>query len=220
MARALRELRQMPRAQLSKINKDVLVESILSAGDTDEHHPVEERLDTIAAELADLRRAITSPDSATNRKLADMQAQIDKQAEVIAQQQSFLEAVDRKERETKLVVLGVPDEEESLAGATSDNDKLRKVWSVIGEDIEIRSHQRLGRRNDSGRKRPILVTVKSKQDRDAVLAKTKRLKDAGEPFGRIYVKKDVHPSVRNEWRRLREAEAVEKQRPENEGCVI
>ena len=128
--------------------------------------------------------------------------------------------VDRKERETKLVVLGVPDEEESLAGATSDNDKLRKVWSVIGEDIEIRSHQRLGRRNDSGRKRPILVTVKSKQDRDAVLAKTKRLKDAGEPFGRIYVKKDVHPSVRNEWRRLREAEAAEKQRPENEGCVI
>ena len=34
------------------------------------------------------------------------------------------------------------------------------------------------------------------------------------------MKKDVHPSVRNEWKRLRDAERTEKDRPENVGCVI
>lgn len=33
-------------------------------------------------------------------------------------------------------------------------------------------------------------------------------------------KKDVHPGVRKEWKRLREAEEREKERPENVGCVI
>ncbi len=34
------------------------------------------------------------------------------------------------------------------------------------------------------------------------------------------MKKDVHPSVRKEWRRLPDVEAAEKAKPENVGCVI
>lgn len=57
-------------------------------------------------------------------------------ANVIKQQQLFLEAIDRKERETKLVVLGIPEEDESLDGVTADEDKLKKVWSVVGDSIK------------------------------------------------------------------------------------
>ncbi len=39
-------------------------------------------------------------------------------------------------------------------------------------------------------------------------------------MNKIYIMKDVHPSIRAEWRRLREAERKEKERPENAGCVI
>ena len=56
--------------------------------------------------------------------------------------------------------------------------------------------------------------------RSRILANAKNLKTAGEKFSRIYVKKDVHPGVRKEWQRLREAEAKEKERPENAGCDI
>ena len=60
-----------------------------------------------------------------------MQTQKDQQASIIKQQQQFLEAMDRRERETKLVVLG---------------------------DTRIRGHRRLGKRN-TNKKRPILVEV-------------------------------------------------------------
>ena len=60
----------------------------------------------------------------------------------------------------------------------------------------------------------------SKSSRDGVLEKAKRLKESGSIFSKVYIKKDVHPSVRNEWTRLRKAETAEKERPENAGCSI
>ena len=36
----------------------------------------------------------------------------------------------------------------------------------------------------------------------------------------MYVKKDLHPAVREEWKRLHTVQATEKNRPENQGCHI
>lgn len=108
----------------------------------------------------------------------------------------------------------------SLEGETSDLGKLQKVLSKIGEVPEVKSCRRLGRGEAGARKRPILVTLSSREARDRVLGGTRRLKEAGAPYERIFVKKDVHPSVRNEWKRLRDVEAAEKARPENVGCVV
>ena len=49
---------------------------------------------------------------------------------------------------------------------------------------------------------------------------TNLLKAAGRGFSRIFVKKDLHPSIRKEWKRLHDAERAEKERPEKDGCVI
>ncbi len=35
------------------------------------------------------------------------------------------------------------------------------------------------------------------------------MKDAGEPYSRIYVKKDLHPAVHREWKTLLEAKKTE-----------
>ncbi len=55
---------------------------------------------------------------------------------------------------------------------------------------------------------------------DNILQKTRQLKNAGGEFSRIYVKKDVHPNIRKEWKRLFDAEKMEKKRPENAGCEV
>lgn len=220
MAKSIAELKGMQRTQLNKLNKDVLIESILSYKNEGESQ-MSDQLTRISQDLAQLRHDIASPDSIINRKLESMQSQIDRQAEVIKQQQLFLETIDRRERETKLVVLGVPDEAENLEGAVTDEDKLKKIWEVMREDFKVRSHRRLGRlEGDSNRKRPILVEIESRGMRDGLLSKTRGLKEKGQPYDRIYVKKDVHPNVRKEWKRLRDAETAEKNRPENVGYVI
>ena len=221
--RSLADIRKMPRAQIKSINKEELIDTILSAADVDVGAVarLEERLVSIATELGELRRTISTSETNTKKKLEDMQEQISKQANIIMQQQLFLEKVDRKERETNMVVLGVPDDQTALDGATNDDDKLSKVWEVLEDNTEIRSHRRLERHDPgSGRARPILVTVATKDARDKMLEKTPKLKNRGGPFEKIYVKKDVHPAVREEWKRLRTAETTEKERPENQGCTI
>ena len=217
---SMADLRTMDRTKLKAINKDGLIDIILSVVENDTQPPQQdERLNQIASDVAELKQMLVSPNSPIGRKFAEMQVQIDKQAETILQQQRFLEELDRRGRETKLVVLVVPEEEEMFQGAATDDDKLKKIWSTVEKPFRVSSHRRLGRREGT-RKRPILVIVESKDVRDSVTTKASKLKNAGDQFKRIYIKRDEHPSVRNEWKRLRAAEAQEKERPENLGCTI
>ena len=101
-------------------------------------------------------------------------------------------------------MLSIPEEQEAQEGATSEEAKLQKVWTTICSQANVRASRRLGR--PGGRRRPILVTVDSREERDAVLERAKYLKEAGETYKRIFVKKDTHPAVREEWKRLKEAE--------------
>ena len=71
-----------------------------------------------------------------------------------------------------------------------------------------------------GQTQPLLVKVDSKVHRDKVLELSKKLKDANQTLKKIYVKKDSHPEVRKEWRRLKEVEEREKNKPENYGHDI
>ncbi|KAG0713455.1 Gamma-butyrobetaine dioxygenase [Chionoecetes opilio] len=158
-------------------------------------------------------------DSNINKKIDGLQDQVKKQAEVIVKQQRYLETLDRRDREKNIVVTGVPGENEALEGATAEEGKLQKIWASVEAGDEIKGHRRLGMKVDNKR-RPILVTVDSKEARDRILEKTNKLKQAGGEFSRIYIKKDVHPSIRAEWWRLRQVEKKEKERPENSGCVI
>ena len=86
---------------------------------------------------------------------------------------------------------------------------MKKVWETAGITFEVKSSKWLGKRESyqdgTPRRgpRPILVVVNSRNDRDAALDKSKELKTPGnENFKNIFIKKDVHPSVRAEWKRL------------------
>ncbi len=212
----------MQRSQLTRINKEDLIESILATPDANEGlvQGLMERLNELASDVKELTKAVTAPDSYINKKFEELQAQVNKQAEILAKQQRYLEILDRKERENNLIVTGVPDENESLDGATTEEDKLKKIWSEVGVRVEMHSHRRLGRRDDGNSRRAILVTLAGKSIRDRILETTNQLKNAGEAYKKIFIKKDVHPSIRKEWKRLYDAERAEKERPENAGCVV
>ena len=210
----------MQRSQLTKINKDELIESILASRENDELMNIRKILNDVVTELDSLKKLVTSPDSAVNKKIAALEVRLDKQAEIISKQQLYLESLDRREREANLVILGVPDEHESLDGAVDDGDKLEKIWAKVGVDNVVGMHRRLGKSDGVRRCRPILLTLQDKTLRGHILDRAKNLKTSGDLFKKIYVKKDVHPAVRAEWQRLRDVEKVEKERPENAGCVI
>ena len=67
-----------------------------------------------------MKSQLSSPESGINQRMAKLQEKVDKQAEINDSQQNFLEALDRKQRETRLVIFGVPDEGENLQGETAD----------------------------------------------------------------------------------------------------
>lgn len=175
--KSLTDLIKMQRNQLKSVNKDELIDAILSAGDTDAVMAtrIEVQLSNVAKELSELRQTIAASEDRVNKKLTEMQEKIDKQANIISQQQLFLESVDAKQRETNIVITGVPDDLQALEGATSDDDKIGKVWEAIGDNTAVRSHRRLGRPNPApDRHRPILVVVGSKTERDNVLKKSRK----------------------------------------------
>ena len=53
--------------------------------------------------------------------------------------------------------------------------------------------------------------------RNKVLRNSKRLKDQleGSPYKKVFLKKDQHPDIRNEEKRLYEVYKVERNKPEN-----
>ena len=124
------------------MTKDELIDSILSPDPTDD---TVQTMQTMAAELAALRTEIsvlkdtlTSPESAMNMRVNAVETQLNKQAEMISKQQRFLEDIDRKERECNLILFGVPDDNESLDGATTDEAKVRKVFEAAGATNDVR----------------------------------------------------------------------------------
>ncbi len=54
--------------------------------------------------------------------------------------------------------------------------------------------------------RIIKVRLAHADDRKIIIGETKTLKEAGDAFKNIYVRKDVHPLANKEFRRLKEVE--------------
>ena len=172
----------------------------------------------MTTEITSLKTSLNDHQETNRKQIDELKQQISKQNEVIAKQQLYLEQLDRKERECNLVILGVPEDSEALEGAATD-EKIKKVWDAAGITSGIKSTRRLGKPGGP-RRRPILAVVDSRTERDSALDKAKTLKTGNEMYKKIFIKKDFHPSVREEWKRLHEVVKKERERPDNVGCNI
>ena len=156
---------------------------------------------------------------AERKEMTELRKECSELREIIGHQQRYLEHIDSLDRERNAIITGVPEEGTPLGEAQTDEDKVQSVLSNIRASEVPVDITRLGTKV-AGRNRPILLKTPLKEGREIVLANAKNLKDAGRDFKRIYVKKDIHPSVRKEWKRLWDVVTTEKEKPTNQGCTI
>ena len=88
---------------------------------------------------------------------------------------------------------------------TRKNDSTRKT---PGPDQENPNEEN-GNRDTTPRKRPLLVVLKSQQEKNTILKNASKLKN-NEHYRPVYVKEDQMPHERKEWARLRAVLKAEK----------
>ncbi|KAK8381159.1 hypothetical protein O3P69_008199 [Scylla paramamosain] len=96
------------------------------------------RMDDVVKTMEALKDTITAQNSVANENYEKLRARVNKQ--IIAKQQQYLEYLDKKEREGNVVILGVPDDQESLEGATTDEEKLDKIWTAVAHPVVVFLH--------------------------------------------------------------------------------
>ena len=116
-----------------------------------------------------------------------------------------------------MIVLGLKEDP-----IENDLDKFNNIVTVIGlnpDDIKVENIERLGTKDDDepNKTRPTKVTLENSQMRYEILKNSSKLKDQaeGSAYRKIFLKKDVHPDVRAEEKRLYEVFKAEKKKPEN-----
>lgn len=147
--------------------------------------------------------------------ISDLKKENQRITGILAKQQTFLDRLDHERRSRNLVISGLPEE----ADAATDRGKVEEILAELdGTPLPPTiSCARLGK--PGTRPRVIKVTLDTPERRERIVGKSAALKDVP-TLKHVYVKRDTHPAVREEWSRLHKAFKEEKTRPENEGCNI
>ena len=137
--------------------------------------------------------------------------------------QRFLERLDTQERKSNVVITGVP--EKRWRNSDDDASKIGSVFDAIGcSTVTDYTSKRIGKPGTAdeprSHPRPLLVALKAPEERKVVMNNARKLSTAGDHLKDIRIKKDQHPAIRKEWRRLFQAEEAEKTKPENAGHDI
>ena len=216
------------KGRLKSVNKDVIVDILEKSSIEPKADERPDLMGMMTTEMKLLResnervvRALDRLDK-VEKELAELKEDNAAMHQIIRNQQRFLEGVDARERQCNAVVLGLK-EDDSILGDT-DEERLNTVLETIGplENLDSRiAMKRLG----EGNRRPLLVTFKSKSDRDVVITNAKKLKDIKEgdnaaALKKVYIKRDQHPTWRKEYDRLRKVVKDEKLRAENAGTEV
>ena len=106
-----------------------------------------------------------------------------------------------------------------------DASKLRTILSAANcsESLDPARFtlRRLGKPNPAATyPRPLHVVLETPAQRDAIIEKARNLKNAGNQYSRVFIRKDVHPVVRKEIGRLKKLEREEKNKAENSNANI
>ena len=159
---------------------------------------------------------------------AKLQSNVDSLTEQVAlltqatmQQQKYLESIEAQTRRANLIITGVSEGDITEEGVTAktDRDKCQLVFSKVGKNnVQYESAVRLGQPAQD-KTRPIKVTLSDPETRKGILDAAKTLKDM-DGYKRVFIRKDVHPLVQKEFRRLRDVEKAERDKPENQGRTV
>lgn len=198
-------------AKLMKPNKDEIV-NIISKEMKEHVSKLDSKIKSFKSELENKYTHIEREIKANEEKTKALEMENESLKATVKQHQKFLEEIEDDRRGRNVVVLGLEEDTNE-----SDVDRCKTLFDLIGANVEIEHSFRLGK-NVNGR-RPLKIILKSRAQRTNLLHKAKQLKD-NEHTKKIFVKKDEHPLVRNEMKRLNDAFKNEKAKAENQGRQV
>ena len=133
--------------------------------------------------------------------------------------QKLLEEMDAASRKNNLIITGVPEENVHTDLGTKDIERVENIVLKTGITVH-RNNLRIRRLGQvAERARPILVTLDCHNTCREIRINANKLKEVSN-CANIFIRKDVHPTLRHEANRLRIKEREEKEKPENIGAHI
>lgn len=233
---------ERPLEQLSKAELVQLIQATESAANVGEQNTasmlneMNKKLDVMMEKLAELD-ALKRELAECKSEMETMKAQLKVQAnqikkcnddqhslhDIVMGQQRFMEQVDARQRQCKAVIMGLSEESDILGN--DDIERVNCVLRAIDPNMtpNIVGMKRLGNAN-AAKKRPLLIELSTKAERDSITDKAKHLKDSrgasSQTLKKVFIKRDMHPAARKEHARLKKVMKDERQKPENAGTNI
>ena len=132
-----------------------------------------------------------------------------------------MEEADAKWRRNNLIIVGMPEEDIESPLGSCDLDRVlcvvKKTGVSVRDNLRIR---RLGQTTGTAQTtRPILLTFDTHETCREILNNAKRLRNDN-ACTNIFIRRDIHPTLRYEANRLRIRERNEKANPENRDADI
>ena len=210
MTVTLIQYKAMSATQRNKINKNDLVALL---DETVDDSNIMTKLDVIINELKLMKEKSEKQDG----DIKKINGTVTEHGNILAAHQKFMEGLDAEKRAKHLVVLGLKEETHG-----DDHENFLGIIDAIGvkrTDVVIESAERLGNVDEEqpNRTRPLKITLQQSSMKGNILRNSNKLKDQpeGSPYKRVFLKKDQHPDIRNEEKRLYEVFKAERNKPEN-----
>ena len=210
----IQQLMNKPSGELSAAD----IFQIVQLANKDIHNKIDSLANHCNTEISTLKNHVQILQS--DKKKKDDEIQTLKY--IITGMQRSINMIDNEERNKNAVIYGVPEEDMVVESGSlnSDEAKVKHILKLIGctrfneaafRDLEI---ERIGKvREDYNR--VMKIKCRSKEDRDELMKDSKKLKDAGEIWKKVYIKKDEHPVYLAEKSRLRQKMRELKKMDEN-----
>ena len=187
--------------------------------------PVELKLEQIKQSTAAQDAKITLLEA----NLKEKDTTIATMSEIIINMQSSLNRIDSSTGNTNIIVSGLQEqdiENEQDGQLKEEKEKIRRLLEVMEVEADVLANvdafecSRIGQIKENAT-RLVKVNVGSKVTRDLILQKAPSLKNKNELWGRIYVKKDVHPVYSKETSRIyRKMKSLKEKNPTKEVKIV
>ena len=211
---------------MTKSVSELTVRDILSIN-MHANKPIADRLDSF---INQMDTKMTNMDKriefleAENQKKAEDNATL---KEIIRNMQRSLNKIDSDIRNKNIIITSLPEGniETNNQRMTNDHEKVRWILDCTKnehfseEAIGNFQIERLGEAK-IGYNRVTKITLPSVEDRDKFLEEVKAMKNAPEPWSKVYIKKDQHPTYIAENNRLRKKMKMLKANPDNRNKEI
>lgn len=130
--------------------------------------------------------------------------------------------MDGDKRQKNIIVRGLPENDiiENEDIYHNDIDKVKNLLSKIDVALPNGSQvERLGKQSVNYN-RVTKIILNDKSERDNILENAKKLKHVEDPWKNIYLKKDLHPAILEEDKRLNKKKKDLKKEQVNNGKEV